>query len=215
MDQDSNCVVVGFGPGMGAALARRFAASGMQVTGLARDPSRHAALAGAGIRLEAADAGDFAALGRIVGALEPEVVIFNAYKMTMLEGGPSALDPATLLDDFRVNVGGALAAARAALPAMLRRGRGTILFTGGGLALDPTGWLPAASLAVGKAALRNLTLSMHAELAPKHIHVATVTVTGQIQPGTAFDPNRIAEAFLALHQEPAGAFRPEIVFSGA
>ena len=56
---------------------------------------------------------------------------------------------------------------------MRAAGRGSILLTGGGLALDPTGWLPAASLAVGKAGLRSLAFSMHKELAPEGIHVGT------------------------------------------
>ncbi len=57
-----------------------------------------------------------------------------------------------LVGDFRVNVGGTLAAVQAVLPGMQARGRGSILPTGGGLALDPTGWLPAASLAVANPA---------------------------------------------------------------
>jgi NAD(P)-dependent dehydrogenase (short-subunit alcohol dehydrogenase family) len=98
---------------------------------------------------------------------------------------------------------------------MRKTGRGTILFTGGGLALDPSGWLPAASLAIGKAGLRSLALTLHAELAPIGIHAATVTIAGQIQPGTAFAPESIAEAFWALHVEPPGQFRNEIIYTGA
>ncbi|MBK1658338.1 SDR family oxidoreductase [Paracraurococcus ruber] len=205
------CVVIGYGPGIGAAVARRFAAAGFDVLGLARSPGRHAALAGPGIALAAADAADPAGLA---AAIPPgtEVLVYNAYAAHLAP--PSAQTPATLAADFAVNVGGAMAAIGAVLPGMRRAGRGTILLTGGGLALDPTHWLPAASLAIGKAGLRSLALSLHAELAPEGIHAATVTVGGQVAPGTPFDPDRIADAYLGLHRDPPGAFRAEILFRG-
>jgi NAD(P)-dependent dehydrogenase (short-subunit alcohol dehydrogenase family) len=163
--------------------------------------------------LRAADASDPAT----IAAALPEpvaVLIHNAYRATMAEAGPSSLAVRDLVADFTVNVAGALAAAQEVLPGMRQAGRGSILFTGGGLALDPTGWLPAASLAVGKAGLRSLAQALHAELAPAGIHAGTVTVAGMIAPGTAFDPARIAEAFWSLHQDPPGAFRAELIFQG-
>jgi NAD(P)-dependent dehydrogenase (short-subunit alcohol dehydrogenase family) len=207
------CAVVGFGPGIGAAVARRFVAGGFEVLGLARDPARHAGLAGSGITLAAADAGRPESLAAALPAATG-VLVYNAYRMTPAVYGPSALTPAELMEDFAVNVAGAMAAAQAVLPGMRRDGRGTILFTGGGLAFDPTGWLPAASLAIGKAGLRSLAASLHAELAPQGIHAATVTIAGAVAPGTAFDPERIAEAYWSLHDEPRGAFRAEHVFKG-
>lgn len=206
-----NCVVIGFGPGLGAAIARRFAAEGFAVLGLARDPARHAALAGPGVTLAAADAGD---PGSLAAALAggAEVLVYNAYRATMAM--PSALAPAELAADVAVNVTGALVAAQAVLPGMRAAGRGSILLTGGGLALDPTGWLPAASLAIGKAGLRSLAQTLHAELAPSGIHAGMVTVAGMVAPGTPFDPDRIAAAFWALHGDAPGSFRAEIVFRG-
>lgn len=206
-------VVVGIGPGLGAALARRFMAGGYAVTGLARDPARAAAIPG--VAPQAADAADPAGLTAAITADGPvDVLIYNAYRATMMQDGPSSLDVSALIEDFRVNVAGALAAVQAVLPGMRAAGRGSILLTGGGLALDPTGWLPAASLAVGKAGLRTLALTLHKELASTGIHVGTVTVAGQIQPGTPFDPERIADAFWDLHSDAEGAFRAEIIFKG-
>ena len=82
--------------------------------------------------------------------------------------------------------------------------------------LDATGWLPAASLAIGKAGIRSLALTLHAELAPSGIHAGTITITiaGQIQTGTAFDPARIAQAFWDLHADRPGSFRGELVYRG-
>lgn len=206
-------VVIGIGPGLGAALAHRFAMGGFAVTGLARDPARLTAIDK--VKVRAADAADPAKLSAANMDGGPvQVLIYNAYRATMAQGGPSSLSPASLVEDFQVNVAGALAAVQAVLPSMREGGEGTILLTGGGLALDPTGWLPAASLAVGKAGLRSLALTLHKELAPEGIHVGTVTIAGQIQPGTAFDPERIAEAFWDLHLDAKDRFRPEVVFKG-
>jgi len=206
-------VIVGIGPGLGVALAARFAQGGYAVTGLARDPSRVEAQFG--VTMRRADAADPRALAQAVTADGPvSVLIYNAYRATMGQAGPSSIDADELVADFRVNVAGALAAAQAVLPAMQAARAGCILLTGGGLALDPTGWLPAASLAIGKAGLRSLALTLHKELAPTGIHAGTVTIAGQIKAGAALDPVRIAEAFWDLHSDPAGSFRGEVVYRG-
>lgn len=214
MQSKKTCVIVGYGAGLGAALARRFAREGYRIVGLARHPETHAPLPDLEVELRQADAADPSALAMALADLTPEVLIYNAYRMSAAKGGPSALDPADLIADFGVNVAGALAAVQVVLPAMKTRGEGSILFTGGGLAFDPTGWLAAASLAIGKAGLRSLAQSLNAELAGAGIHAGTVTIAGMIAPGTAFDPDRIAEAFWLLHADPSGAEKGEIVLTG-
>jgi len=91
--------------------------------------------------------------------VQPDVVIYNAAAMseTMASGlGPS------LFDDLKVTVGGAVTLATFAAKAMKQAGKGTILFTGGGLSLEPhPAW---AALGMGKAALRNYAFSLHREL---------------------------------------------------
>ena len=93
---------------------------------------------------------------------------------------------------------------------MKAAGRGTILFTGGGLALEPQPG--ASSLAIGKAGIRSLAFSLHKELALFHIHVATVTICGYVQEGTRFSPANISESFLELHQQIEGQWDRELVF---
>jgi len=196
-------VIVGAGPGIGLAVARRFRGAGFRVAAVARpsDPlgAFQAALSGlvlgADLAREGALAGALEAIGAWGGA--PEVLVYNASAGAR---GPAAeLDPDQLLEAFQVSAGAALAAAQWALPAMRRAGRGTLLFTGGGLALAPKPGLAAASL--GKAALRSLALALGQELAPEGIHAATVTVTGFVQAGTALGPERVAEAFWELHAQ--------------
>jgi NAD(P)-dependent dehydrogenase (short-subunit alcohol dehydrogenase family) len=204
-------LVIGLGPGLSAALAQRFADGGYAIAGFARHPEKSAALAAAmaekdqKLDLRAVDAGDFTMLSSAVCAIEDqlgpiEVLIYNAFSAT--PAPPSQIPLEALVGDFRVNVGGALAAVQAVLPAMQARERGTILLTGGGLALDPTPWLPAASLAVGKAGIRNLAQGLHKEMENTPIRVGTVTITGQILPGTPLAPETIAEHFWQLHTMP-------------
>src|SRR6185295_2955223 len=79
------CVVVGIGPGNGAAFARRFAADGYAVALLSRslDESRALATALPDAHAWACDVADAASIERAFGAVrtalgDPEVVIYNA-----------------------------------------------------------------------------------------------------------------------------------------
>ena len=51
------------------------------------------------------------------------------------------------------------------------------------------------------------------KLRPQGVHAATVTIRGVLAPGTAFDPDVVADAFWALHAEgsaPADSWRAEV-----
>lgn len=111
---------------------------------------------------------------------------------------------------MRTNVGGALTSVHQVLPDMRRHGRGTILFTGGGLALEP--YPEWAALAAGKAALRSVALNLHKELLPQDIHVAVIAVCGILQPGTPFAPEIVAEEYWRLHDQPIDAADRELVY---
>ena len=94
---------------------------------------------------------------------------------------------------------------------MRTAGHGTILLTGGGLAHEPRAG--ATALSIGKAALRSLSYCLAEELTPVGIHVATVTVSGRVAPGTHFDPDRIADEYWRLHTEPPGGWTTEVTFA--
>jgi NAD(P)-dependent dehydrogenase (short-subunit alcohol dehydrogenase family) len=161
----------------------------------------------------AADAGDESSL---VGAFTkirtelgvPSVLVYNAAAFT--PGNPSSLSGEAVVADLRVNVVGALVAVQQVLPAMQTSGKGTILLTGGGLALAP--FAGASSLSIGKAGIRNLAFSLAQELKDSGIHVGTVTICGTVEPGTHFDPDAIAQSYLALHQESPESWQTEIVY---
>jgi NAD(P)-dependent dehydrogenase (short-subunit alcohol dehydrogenase family) len=215
-------LIVGMGPGLSAALAERFGAGGYAIAGFSRQPGKSDAIVarvqqrGRDMVMHAVDASDFASLAGTIADIETttgpiEVLIYNAYRASYAL--PSSVPPDELMADIRVNVGGALAAVQAVLPAMRRRGRGSILLTGGGLALDPTGWLEASSLAVGKAGLRSLAYTLNKELTGTGLRVSTVTVAGPIAAGTGFAPELIAEAFWQLHVAE-GEAPAEIIYRG-
>jgi NAD(P)-dependent dehydrogenase (short-subunit alcohol dehydrogenase family) len=215
-----SCLIVGAGPGIGQACARVFAQAGHDVGLLLRTPARveHIVreirhLSGRRVLGYAADAADEtslqAGLRQAMAELgEPDVLIYNA--ASTQRGRPTTLSTETLLDDFRVNVAGALTAARVVAPSMVRRGGGSILFTGGGSAYEPAA--DYAALSMGKAALRSLTYTLAQELGRSGVHVGMVTVFGFVQPGTHFDPGLIAEAYLRLHRQPKGHFEIETVY---
>ena len=213
------CLIVGFGPGNGLALAKAFGREGFQLALLSRDPRKHAALTASlgkenfTTKAFAADAGDQSSLALAMAQAENElgktgVLIYNAIAPTFLK--PTQLTPDQLVADFRVNVAGALTATLAVLPGMKASGCGTILFTGGGWALQP--WDGAASPSIGKAGIRSLAYTLAQELSGTGIHVGTVTIAGQVQPGTHFDPDKIAEAYLKLHRQPPGKFETEVIY---
>ena len=218
---DKVIFIVGMGPGVSAAVARRFGREGYAIGAVARSAykleEQLAALRASGVRVAGAtaDAGDIgslrAALVRLRAALgDAGVLVYNAAGVTYR---PLAeLSPEAFAADLAVSVVGAFTAAQQVLPAMRAQRSGTILLTGGGFAFEP---MPVmASLGVGKAAIRNLAFSLHADLLESGIHAATVTICGTVAPGSAFDPDRIAEAYWRLHAQPAGAFEREVQFRG-
>lgn len=214
------CLVVGAGPGIGSAVAMAFAKEGYGVALASRHPGRlqpHCdeirRATGRAARAYAADAGDEGSLRALftqvtaeLGA--PEVVIYNA--ASAHKGRPTAVPPQQWLEDYRANVLGALVCAQLAAGPMREAGHGSILFTGGGFAHEPSA--PYASLSSDKAALRNLTYTLAQELGAWGIHVATVTVYGFLQVGTHFDPQRIAATYVRLHHQPRGKFEIEVVY---
>lgn len=211
-----HCVVVGYGPGIGAAVARAFRAEGMAVSLIARDASKlqmPAAELGEAAGFSA-NAGDAASLEAALTAAqarfgEPDVLVYNAFSW---RPGPVLAHGADdLAADMAINLGGAMTCARAVAPAMRARGAGSILFTGGGFALYPNPVAPL--LSIGKAGLRAYALMLAQELAPAGVRVGTVTVMGQVAPGTKFDPDAIAARYVALHRGPVDPRTAEVQFA--
>jgi len=203
-------VIIGAGPGVGTATARRLAREGYDLGLVARDESRLAGTAkaleaeGAAVGYAVADTTDADALTRALTAMGDhtgriDVLLFNPSRWR--QATARELTAADLLDDLAIGTAGLLTTVRAVLPRMLEQHTGTILVTGGGAA--DAAMREGASLAVQKAALRALVRALARDLAPEGIHVATVTVRGTIAEGTPFAPDTIADAYAGLVAETA------------
>lgn len=216
-------IVAAAGPGVGLAVAKRFARDGHPVALIARRPAALEAMAagiaeiGGTARAFPADVTDWpalrAALAEIAGEMgAPEVLVWNGGRWA--ETPALSLDAAEFETDLRLTTVGAVVAAQAVAPAMEGAGGGSILVTGGGLALAPHYGGAVPALAAGKAAVRALVHAAAPEFAARGIHLGTVTIAGQVAPGGSFDPDRIAEVFAALHAEPKDGWTVERIYQG-
>jgi short-subunit dehydrogenase len=206
---------------MGYAIARRFAREGFDIALMARNAQALARAAAdlrqLGVRAQGFSA-DLSRPADIVRACadvraamgDADVMVYNASRWNAVPA--MAFDPDEFNADLSLNITGALVCAQQAHPAMRARGGGSLLFTGGGLALQPHTGAGVASLTAGKAGLRALVSALHAELAGQGLRIGMVTITGSVAAGTAFDPDTIAESFWQMHTD--GLAPVEIIFAG-
>ncbi|HUL40691.1 MAG TPA: SDR family NAD(P)-dependent oxidoreductase [Burkholderiales bacterium] len=227
-------LVTGVGPGLGSALARRFARAGMSVTVAARHGEKLKSLVDEltrlGVRARNYDCDVvseesvetlFSRVQKDFGV--PRLVVYNAgafLRKGILE---------TTAEDFercwKVGCLGGFYVGRAAARLMLGNPvggapGGTIIFTGATASLRGSAMFH--NLAVGKFGLRALAQSMARELQPRGIHVAHVVIDGQIAserpgdrtnelgPDAVLDPADIAESYYQLYRQRRSAWTLEL-----
>src|SRR5262245_18440079 len=129
------CVIIGVGPGTGAAIARRFSAADHAIALLARSTETSERLARElpDARAYACDATDATSVATTIAAVERDqgpiaVVAYNAGSGTWAT--VESLAPAALEAAFRINTLGLLHVAQAVIPGMTARGGGAIVVTG-------------------------------------------------------------------------------------
>jgi short-subunit dehydrogenase len=209
-------LILGAGPGLSASIAQRFGREGFEVTLLARNEQTLTELAD-NLRADditvntvtgdAADSEQFrATLERIAADSTPGVVIYNACVIAPADLLTTDVD--FLHSAYAVDVLGAISAVQVFTPAMREAGSGTFIATGGYASVFP--WFEYASTALDKAALRNAVAMLHDQLKPDGVHVAGVTITGPIAPGTPAAPEILAESFWTLHTQPQAEWTNEI-----
>lgn len=220
------CVIVGVGPGTGAALVRRFA-SEYRVAMIARSADRLEALAAEvdGASAYPCDVGDaeafVATLGRIGDELgAPSVAIHNP--VVGARGTYDQLDPAVLAESLSTNAMSLLYLAQQLVPAMVEAGAGVLLCTGSTGAYE--GSVPMTGYAPSRAAQRVLAESIAKTVAGDGVHVAYLVIDGVIDtpsmrgfyPDEGDDffmqPEVVAEECwrLAHQRRSAWSFRAEI-----
>jgi NAD(P)-dependent dehydrogenase (short-subunit alcohol dehydrogenase family) len=225
MSQKKVCVVMGVGPGNGAALGRRFAKEGYAVALLARTLAISAPLAAnlPDARAYACDVTDALSIANTTEAIEREMgpvhtLIYNAGSGTW--GTIEDIDAAAFENAFRVNALGLLLAAKRVIPGMKVRGEGNIVVIGA--TSSRRGVARAAAFAPAKAAQRSLTESMARHLWPQNIHVCLVIIDGVVdlprtramfkdKPDEFFvAPDDLADSTFHLTVQPRSAWSFEI-----
>ena len=216
-------LIVGAGSGLSASLARLFARERMRVALAARRPEKLAPLAAeTGARTWRCDASRPDEVGALFTAVEaelgaPDLVVYNP--SARARGAVTELDPDEVRNALIVSCYGGFLVAQAAARQMLKRGSGTLLFTGASASVK--GYARSAPFAMGKFGLRGLAQSLARELAPQNIHVGHFVIDGGI--GRAgdpraegrgadalLDPDSIAAAYLALHRQHRSAWTWEM-----
>jgi NADP-dependent 3-hydroxy acid dehydrogenase YdfG len=206
--------LIGAGPGLGLATARRFGAAGHSVALIARNTQRldslTAELAGDGIEARgfAADVLDIesldAALYASAKALGPiEILQYSPvpradFMKPVLDTGADDLDA-----PLAFSVKGPVTAVNAVLPGMRDLGRGTLLFVNGSSAVRPNPNVAGTSIAF--AAESAYARMLHDGLAAENIHAAQLIVPGAIRPDAEHSsPDALARRLYDIHRERDG-----------
>ncbi|RJX44907.1 short-chain dehydrogenase [Halonotius aquaticus] len=219
-------VIAGVGPGLGASIARTFAANGCNVALFARSEDYIEALAD-----DLPDSGDGLAVAtdlQDVAAIESSFeTVRDAYgSVDILVNHASAAAWKGLTDisleefetAWEVNARGAFICSREAIDDMLATGGGTIIFTGATSAVRSLGG--TIGFTAAKFAARGMAMDIAQEFGPEGIHVAHVVLDGQIDtpdlqtgdpdrdPDTLLDPDSIAETYWHLVEQDDHSTQP-------
>jgi NAD(P)-dependent dehydrogenase (short-subunit alcohol dehydrogenase family) len=219
------CVVVGVGPGNGAALARRFHKEGYAVALLARSTELTETLARElpGARAYACDVSDEASVDRAFSAIgsemgPTEVLIYNAGSGVW--GTVEDVSARDFEQSWRVNTLGAFLASKHVIGPMKQAGKGSIIFIGA--TASRRGNVKTAAFAPAKAAQRSLAESMARFLWPAGIHVAVMIVDGVVdlprtrkfmadKPDSFFiKPDDVAESAWQIARQPRSVWSFEV-----
>lgn len=212
----STIAIIGAGPGLGLAVARRFGREGFAVALIARHQGRVDELA-ATLSAEGITAGGFVADVRDTEALRDalEKVTERMGTIEVLQYSPlpakEFMRPvlettaADLVGPVEFSIYGPVTAAHQVIPGMRFLGTGTIVFVNGGSAVRPGPAVTGTSVAfAGESAYAQL---LHDALAPEGIHVAQLILPLGIGGGDpAHEPSALADTVWRLHNE-RGEFR--------
>ncbi|MEM8861711.1 MAG: SDR family oxidoreductase [Chloroflexota bacterium] len=233
MPEKGVALVIGAGPGLGGAVARRFAAEGYTVCATRRkkdsldDLVNDIEMAGGKIHSFGVDARKEESVIELFQHIENKIGPLNAVIFNIGANIRFNIVETTTRKYYKVWEMAAFAgflAGREAAKYMKERGQGTIIFTGATASVR--GKEGFSAFAGAKHALRALAESMARELGPQGIHVAHIIVDGMIDtpwikrnfseviakmPEDAIlDPIDIAENYLFIHNQPRSAWTFEM-----
>jgi len=219
-------VVVGVShsPGLGYAVAKRFAEGGLAVGLVGRQPERLEAcrreildaVPGATVTYVAADATDEAQVAKAFGELKAkngpaDVLVFNMSCRPFPPTAVADLEPGRLMSDIKTGPLAFLLCVQQVLPEMRQSGRGAVLVSGASASMRGTERFGA--FASSKMALRGMCQSLAKEVAPSGVHVAHVIVDAMVDmpiingffpdvsKGRLLDTAAAAEVYWQLYQQ--------------
>lgn len=212
--------IVGAGPGLGAAVARRFGAEGFSVALLSRDQAKLDALAaelqdgGVVARGYAADVLDAAALEAALARAAAELGPISVLQYSPLPSRDYLkpvldLTPELALEALRFSALGLIRAVRSVLPAMRAAGQGSILLINGGTSVKARSDFAGTSVAFPAESAYGEML--HDALESEGIRVAQLVIPGGI-PKLRLENgiDDVAQRIWELHSAP-GEFRTMLI----
>ena len=216
-------VVAGASLGLGSAVCQSLRDRGFRVVALGRSGAvRAVAEEVSGVAPVECDLTSAPDVERAFAQIEatggmPSVVVYNAHRLELRSSAETPLD--VFEGVWRVNCFGAYVVASRALPRMLERGDGTLIFTGA--TASTRGGKRTAAFASSKFALRGLAQSLARELGPRGIHVAHVVLDGLVWSGqtrTRFSPEEkncmapedVASVLVSLVEQRRSAWTHEL-----
>jgi NAD(P)-dependent dehydrogenase (short-subunit alcohol dehydrogenase family) len=227
------CVVVGAGGGLGKSLAATFAGAGYDIALVSRSKGNCSLAMAAAlnadptctVRYLQADATQPLQLERTLGSIGVEmgaidVLIYNV-RGELKWKSPLEMTYDELRDVLELEAVGALAAAKAVMPAMISRKRGTVIFSSATAAFRGSSTTPL--YCVGKFALRGLAQSLGKAYAKDGIHVVHMRLdcaldgplvrrimSDAFDPHDVANPDDVAKSYLWVHQQPKSAWSNEV-----
>lgn len=220
-------LIVGAGPGLGTALAKKFAAEGYDLALAARNLDRVAQLAAelskggvtakafkVDVTSEEAMKALFADVEKSVGPIAVAVHNVNGRIVKDLLD----LTVADMESQWRTITLGGFLTGREAARHMLPRGAGSIIFIGG--RGGRRGMAKFTAFGSAKAGVRSVAECLARELAPGGIHVAHMAVEATIRGANAnpdmvakdavVDPTALAEVVYQTHAQPKNCWTFEV-----
>lgn len=218
-------MIVGVGPGNGAAFASRFSKEGYHLALLARSKSFTTELANTlgnaypyecDVSQSDSIQSAFTQIQRDLGTID--VVVYNAGSSSW--GTIEQIKPEDFEASWRVNAFGLMVVSQSVLSSMKQKGKGNLIIIGA--TASKRGGIQTAAFGPAKAAQRNLAESMAKYLGPMGIHVALVIIDGIVdlpktreympdKPDNFFvKPDDVAETVFWLTQQAPSTWSFEV-----
>ena len=202
--------IVGAGKGLGTAIGRKFGANDFRVVLMARNAENLKAYEqefqaeGIEVYTKTADVADDNAMAKTIKEAvaeygTPDVFAYNVGVTTPDSMQDNGISTSVLRDRYQVDVVGAYNCIQQIATEEFAKKNGSILVTGGGLAMYPSAdYLP---LSMDKAALRAMVQALHPVMQEKGIFLGTLTVCNVIAEGSTCAPDILAEKYWQQYKE--------------